>query len=106
MTADPEILRRKGRTDTLAAGACLAVARADQQLKPQGTMKVADLAAQFGVTGAPSSRELTLQQAVADREPHGRSRPLPPRYLTGRRRTELVARREELATEESVPRAS
>lgn len=106
VAADPEILRRKGRTVTLAAGACLSVARADCQLGPQGIMRVTTLAEQFGLTGAPASRELTLQRAVVGRTGYGHSRPLPSRYLTGRRRSELVRRRDQLAAEKPVREVS
>jgi len=106
VTSDPEILRRKGRTLTLTAGACLAVARADHQLTPHGPMKSSMLAEHFGLTGMPTSRETTLVKAVAGSAGFGRAQPLPPRYLTGRRRTELVRRRDELATTEPVRQAS
>lgn len=106
IVADPEILRRKGRTQTLAAGACLAVARADRQLQPEGDMKALTLAEQFGLSGGSTSRESTLQKAVAGIGSYRMLQPLPPRYLTGRRRTELVTRRDELTDENPVRRAS
>ena len=106
VAAEPDILRRRGRTLTLAVGACLAVARADHQLTPHGPMKASALAEHFGLTGVPTSREVTLVKAVAGTAGYGEARPLPPRYLTGRRRSELVRRRDELAAEEPARQAS
>ena len=62
--AEPEIYRRKGRTDTIAVGACLAVAQANHLIRPHGSMPVKAVTEHFGLAGAPSSRVQALRHAV------------------------------------------
>ena len=57
----PEIYRRKGRTDTIAAAACLVVAQANHLVQPRGPMLVKAVTEHFGLASAPSSRVLSLR---------------------------------------------
>ncbi len=103
----PEIYRRKGRTDTSAAAACLVVAQANHLVQPRGPMLVKAVTEQFGLATAPSSRVLSLRTAVTGvRSWSGETRLSSPRYLTSQRRTELVACRDRLRAGEVIDRAS
>ena len=105
--ADPEIYRRKGRADTIAVGACLAVAQANHLIRPHGTMPVKAVIEHFGLAGAPSSRVLVLRHAVTGiRSWSGETSLRSPRYLTSQRRGELVVARDRLRAEEVVEKAS
>jgi len=102
--AAPEIYRRKGRTDTIAAGACLAVAEANHLIRPHGLMTVKEVTEHFGLASAPSSRVLVLRHAVTGiRSWSGETSLRSPRYLTSRRRTDLVEHRDRLRAEEVGP---
>ena len=105
--ADPEIYRRKGRTDTIAVGACLAVAQANHLIRPHGSMPVKVVTEHFGLASAPSSRVQALRHAVTGiRSWSGESSLRSPRYLTSQRRIDLVASRDRLRAEQVVDRAS
>ncbi|HEY5980111.1 MAG TPA: hypothetical protein VIT41_10795 [Microlunatus sp.] len=105
--ADPEIYRRKGRTDTIAVGACLAVAQANHLIHPAGAMPVKEVIEHFGLASAPSSRVRVLRHAVTGiRSWTGETSLRSPRYLTSHRRIDLVASRERLRTEVVVDQAS
>ena len=104
---DPEIYRRKGRTDTIAVGACLAVAQANHLIRPHGTMPVKAVTEAFGLASAPSSRVQALRSAVTGIRSWSRETSLrSPRYLTAQRRIDLVASRDRLRREEVVDQAS
>ena len=105
--ADPEIYRRKGRTDTIAVGACVAVAQANHLMRPHGTMAVKEVTEHFGLASAPSSRVLVLRHAVTGIRSWSAGTSLrSPRYLTSHRRIDLVASRERQRAAEVVDRAS
>ena len=105
--AEPEIYRRKGRTDTIAVGACLAVAQANHLIRPHGSAPVKAVTEHFGLASAPSSRVQALQQAVTGiRSGSAETSLRSPRYLISQRRIDLVASRDRLRAEQVVDRAS
>ena len=105
--AEPEIYRRKGRTDTIAVGACLAVAQTNHLIRPHGPMPVKAVIEHFGLASAPSSRVLALRNAVCGtRSWSGETSLRSPRYLTSQRRIDLVASRDRLRAEKVVDQAS
>lgn len=91
---DPEIFRRRSKDETAAAAVCWVVAQANHRL-PQGT--TGEMLATVGVSGSVKQRAMPMVRAV-DAEP-GFSAWSPnlgtPRYLTSRRRTELIRWRSE-----------
>lgn len=104
---DAEIYRRKGRTDTIAVGACLAVLQANHLIRPHGAVLVKEVLEHFGLAGAPSSRVQALRSAVTgSRSWSGETSLRSARYLTSRRRIDLVATRDRLRAEEVVDQAS
>ncbi|HEY5787027.1 MAG TPA: hypothetical protein VIT65_19865 [Microlunatus sp.] len=105
--ADPEIYRRKGRTDTIAVGACLAVTQANHLIHPHGPMPVKAVSEHFGLASAPSTRVLVLRRAVTGiRSGSAETSLRSPRYLTSQRRSELVTARDRLRAAEVVEQAS
>ena len=104
---DPAIFRRKSRVDTLGAGACLAVLRANQLIGPDGPLATKDFQTHFGLTSSPAHRADTLRHAlVGARRWDGGFGLRSPRYLTSERRRQIIAARRVLRGEEAVPRAS
>ena len=105
--AEPEIYRRKGRTDTIAVGACLAVAQANHLIRPHGSAPVKAVTEHFGLASAPSSRVQALRHAVTGiRSGSAETSLRSPRYLISQRRIDLVASRDRLRAEQVVDRAS
>ncbi|MCZ2804868.1 DUF6398 domain-containing protein [Modestobacter sp. VKM Ac-2983] len=91
---DPEVFRRRGRSDTLAAAACWLVVRSNQQAGGGG-LTTKELMAHFGLTGSPSQRGTALLKAIgaAAYDPAGPQLGSP-RYLTSERRRQLIAARD------------
>lgn len=94
--ADPEVFRRRGRTDTAAAAVTWIVAKANNRLGHDGDgLTATALARWFGVSGSPSQRASTLLKAIgimAATGGYGLNLGTP-RYLTStRRRTIMDAR--------------
>lgn len=105
--AGPEIYRRKGRTDTIAVAACLVVTQANHLVRPRGPMLVKAVIEHFGLASAPSTRVLTLRNAVTGTcSWSGETRLGSPRYLTSQRRGDLVVARDRLRAAEVVDQAS
>ncbi|WP_164700305.1 DUF6398 domain-containing protein [Modestobacter sp. KNN46-3] len=90
----PEVFRRRGRSDTLAAAACWLVVRSNRPFIAGG-LTTQDLMAHFGLTGSPSQRGTTLLEAIgaAAHDPAGPQLGSP-RYLTSERRRQLIAARD------------
>lgn len=102
--ADPEIFRRKARSETAAVAASLAVGQANHRVRPHGTMTALELTGHFGLAHPPSSRVLTMRRAVLGR-PTGwaaRTELGSPRYLTAERRADIVASRDRLRADAVV----
>jgi Domain of unknown function (DUF6398) len=92
---DPVIFRRKGAANRAAAAVCWVVGKANNAIGGYGLMEVRELEAHFGVTGGVSQRAQVMLEAVGVVQ---RSQLFgmdlgTPRYLTSRRRGEIVAQR-------------
>ncbi len=104
---DPAIFRRRGRLDTLGAGACLAVVQANHVLGPRGSMPAKDFAGHFDLSSSPVHRADTLRYAMTGGRRCSAGTSLrSPRYLTSQRRTQILAARRRLGHEEVIDRAS
>ena len=98
---DPDIFRRRGRSDTAAAALMWAVARANSSLDASpGGLTAKALHAWFGLTGSASQRAGTMLRAIdvdlrarVTVDVHLGS----PRYLVSRRRRSLIQHRDRLA---------
>jgi hypothetical protein len=94
---DPEIFRRRGRTDTAAAAVCWAIGKANDLFLPiPGCgMMVKDLMTHFGAPGNISQRAgVLLRAAGLDGPRYGRVDLGTPRYLTAARRRRILADRD------------
>jgi hypothetical protein len=93
---DPAIFRRRGRPEILAATVCWIIGIANGAFGP--SLLVRDLMKHFGLKGAtPSQRSEALLRAigVSSRSAYGGGLNLgTPRYLTGRRRAEIIEQRD------------
>jgi hypothetical protein len=90
---DPEVFRRRGRTDTAAAAVTWIVAKANDRLgQDRGGLTATALARWFGVSGSPSQRASTLLRAVGiSAATGGFGLDLgTPRYLTSTRRRAIL----------------
>lgn len=98
--ADPQIFRRRGRTDTAAAAIAWIVGKANRLFDTHRTgVAVADVVGWFGVSGSPSRRAGTMLTALAIDDAGSYSMDLgTPRYLVSAHRRELIARRDQLTT--------
>lgn len=94
--ADPQIFRRRSRTDTAAAAIAWTIGKANGLFETYRTgIAVADVVGWFGVSGSPSQRAATMLRAL-DIETGGYvTMDLgTPRYLVSERRRDLVTRRD------------
>jgi hypothetical protein len=106
--ADPEIFRRRGRPETAAAAVCWVVGKANRLFDPTAglrvddapaipTMQVKELATHFGVAGSSVSQRggAFLRAIGVDSRTHYIELELgTPRYLTRRRRAEIIEERD------------
>lgn len=98
---DPNVFRRRAKAPSAAAAVCWAVGSANRLFDPRhGGLLVKDLAAHFGVSGAPSSRGRTFLQAAGfDAEGTGPV-VLDARYLVSAYRRSLAERRDRHLTDD------
>lgn len=96
--ADPQVFRRRGRTDTAAAAIAWVVGKANRVFDTHRTgVAVADVVGWFGVAGSPSQRAATMLKALGiDADSYGMDLGTP-RYLVSAHRRELVRRRDRLS---------
>jgi Plasmid pRiA4b ORF-3-like protein/Domain of unknown function (DUF6398)/SEC-C motif len=96
--ADPQIFRRRGRTDTAAAAIAWIVGKANRLFDTHRTdVAVADVVGWFGVSGSPSQRAATMLKALGVDDAGSHSMDLgTPRYLVSERRRVLIDRRDAL----------
>ncbi len=94
--ADPAIFRRRGRADTAAAAVCWVIGKANRVFGWGGPL-VKDMTAHFGVSqGSLSGRSVPLLLAVGV-DPYMQFGAMDlgsPDYLTGERRSEIIASRD------------
>jgi hypothetical protein len=96
---DPEIFRRKGRSDTAAAAVCWVVGRANDAFSPsRGELRVKDLMAHFGLAqGGVSQRAATLTRACGSSRWYSTGTELgSPEYLVASQRRAIMERRDRL----------
>jgi hypothetical protein len=95
--ADPQIFRRRSRTDTAAAAIAWVVGKANRLFETYMTgVAVADVVGWFGVTGSPSQRAATMLRALGiDATAHAVDLGTD-RYLVSDRRRDVIARRDRL----------
>lgn len=93
---DPEVFRRKGRSDTAAASLVWIVGKANDLLGSFGGMPVKDAARYFGLSSTMSQRAPTLLAAagVTGRGYDGAPRLGSPDFLTSVKRGDLIERRD------------
>lgn len=93
-TRDPAVFRRAGASHTAAAAVCWSVGKANNAVGPWGDVAVQDLMTHFGVKGSVSQRATTLLKAAGIQPGYGEIVLGSPRYLTSRRRMEIIERRD------------
>lgn len=96
--ADPQIFRRRGRSETAAAAIAWVVGKANRLFDTYRTdVAVADVVGWFGVSGSPSQRAATMLKALGvDDAASYRMDLATPRYLVSERRSALIDRRDAL----------
>ncbi|MBW3604599.1 MAG: SEC-C domain-containing protein [Actinobacteria bacterium] len=93
--ADPDIFRRRGRSDTAAAAVAWIVGKANGLFRTGLT--IGEVVSWFGVSGSPSQRASTMLRALGIDAYVGTTVDLgTPRYLVSARRRDLIDRRDEL----------
>ncbi|HZD22884.1 MAG TPA: DUF6398 domain-containing protein [Acidimicrobiia bacterium] len=100
---DPEVFRRRGRSDTAAAAVCWAIGKANR-LFDSGTISVKDMMASFGLSGSVSQRTMTLLQAGGfdgDRFKF-HSRLGTPDLIVSSRRAKIIRDRDQYSGESTV----
>jgi hypothetical protein len=94
VAGDPEVFRRRGRTDTAAAAIVWVIAKANDLLVPEG-LTAKELHAWFGVTGSASRRASTLLRAAGIEGASAYDMRLgTPRYLVASRRRRIIELRD------------
>ncbi|MBO0813210.1 MAG: hypothetical protein J2P23_14365 [Microlunatus sp.] len=95
--ADPDIFRRKGRTDGAAAAVCwiTMINNIENLYRHDGWVSVKELMSQLGVRTAPSQRAKPMVAALGTEVRDGRFDLGEPRYLTSSTRRELISFRDE-----------
>jgi hypothetical protein len=90
---DPDVFRRKGRTETAAAAILWVIAKNNKLIGAQA-MKTGALTAHFGVKGSLSQRATTILRAGGFLHPSLEPPLSAPEYLTAARRREIIEQRE------------
>lgn len=91
---DPQIFRRRGKTETAAAAVCWVIGKANDRFIA-GDLPAKDLLAHFGVQGSVSQRSAPLLRAIhVDPDQYGAMNLSSPDYLTSARRQQILLLRD------------
>jgi hypothetical protein len=93
---DPNVFRRKGKSETAAAAVCWIIGKANDAVGPYSGLQVQELLAYFGLTGSVSQRAQTMLKAAGfewDQEP-GQMDLATPELLVSDRREQIMELRD------------